>query len=408
MIIIFLFFNLKNDILSDINYRNPFTFMKSKSILYITEEILVENNAPSIHILETCKNFKSLGFNVTLLAPSLSKITNQDFTVKYIPMTNKLKSLLFQPLLLINMLLILAKQKNTIIYIRYFPLLISPILLSKILGNTCVLEVNGKIAEEAGLLKNGFVSSVYTFLDTINLKFSSKIITVTVGLKKYLINKYSIETNKIFVVENGVDIRKFKPMNVLKLRKKLNLDLYKTYIGYTGSIYKYQGIDYILKTAKMFVNTRKNIEFLIITNADIQEKTRLQKKINKFHLENIVKVIGPINHEKIVYYINAFDICLCYPTRFRDGATSPFKLFEYLACGKAVIVSDIKGLRNTFNNYVLFAQPENPKDLSKKINLLITEVSIKNNLESKAKAFISREHTWKQAVRKIVNILVYE
>lgn len=382
--------------------------MKKIKLLYLTDEILIENNAPTIHVLEICKNLKKLGLNITLFLPSLSHVKIKNIDTKYIFMTKHLKSIIFHPLLLIYLARYLYKNRDAIIYIRYFPLLFLPIFFCRLFNIPCIVEVNGKIPEETKLLKNPLLAKIYTVLDRINFNNSTKIITVTEGLKKYIKSKYAINAHKISVIKNGVDTNLFKPFNKKLARKKTSLKLNQTYIGYIGSLYEYQGLSYIIKCAKIVNSKIPNTRFIIVGNGTQSERKKILNHIKDLELENIIKVIGPISHNKVVDYINSFDICLCYPTKFRNNSTSPFKLFEYLACNKAVITSDITGLRDIFKDCIFYAKPNNDNNLTKKIIELLLNKKTKTLLEKKGRKFILNEYTWEDTTRKITDILIRE
>jgi glycosyltransferase involved in cell wall biosynthesis len=379
--------------------------MKKSKIIYITDEILTENNAPTMHVIEVCMNLAELGHDIELLAPSLSTFKTSRFKVQYIPMLKSIKSLIFHPLLVSVLAKKLLTKEADVVYIRHFPLLILPILLCKLLQVPCILEVNGKIVDETnhGSQKQ-LLSKGYNLLNLINFNFATKIITVTTGIKTHLQERYGIKEEKMFVVENGINLKKFKPVNKYKARKKIGLTKNDIYIGYVGSFYKYQGLEYIIQSAKEIFKRRKNIKFIIIGNGPKNEKEKLLEQIKELKLQSTVKLFGPVKHEEVIQYINAFDICLCYPTSFRNNATSPFKLFEYLACGKTVICSNIAGLREYFEDAILYTEPDNARKLTEKILYVLENPTIKIKLEKNSQKFI-KNHTWKNVTKRISKLI---
>jgi len=71
-------------------------------------------------------------------------------------------------------------------------------------------------------------------------------------------------------------------------------------------------------------------------------------------MENI-HFIGEVRGSSLPGYIKAFDICLI-PFKINETTRNslPLKFFEYLACGKPVVSTDIDSLRD-FNNYCRLA-----------------------------------------------------
>jgi len=56
------------------------------------------------------------------------------------------------------------------------------------------------------------------------------------------------------------------------------------------------------------------------------------------------------------------------------------KMYEYLACNKAAIVSDVKGLEDSFKDVAIVAKAENSKSLANKIIKLIKSSKLRERL----------------------------
>jgi len=103
-------------------------------------------------------------------------------------------------------------------------------------------------------------------------------------------------------------------------------------------------------------------------------------------------------------HLAALDICLCYPTRFRENTTSPFKVYEYLACGKAVVIADLAGMREAFGDVVAYAEPEAPAALAEQIGRLVADSAERERLGAAGLAFIRAEHTWARVAERLVGV----
>lgn len=380
------------------------------NVLYITDEILITSRAPALHVIEICDSLRKKGIHVTLFAPSLSTYKTDNFKIKYIYMNRFLKSVFYHPLLLLNIILYRLKNRDKpIVYIRYFPLLFTSILLCRLLSIKCILEVNGKSKEETEILKSRFPMNIlpyiYESLDNISFKNSTKIIAVANGIKKSIVENFKIDPSKVVVIQNGVNTNKFKSLNTIKVRKQLSLDNNYLYVGYIGSFYSYQGLDYIIKSAQKVSKKHPNARYIIVGNGSEFEKKRLLDLIKELKLENVINIIGPIDNSQVPLYINSFDICLCYPTQFRSEATSPFKLFEYLACAKPVISSDIKGIGEFFKDSIVLAKADNSSKLAEKIMLLLDSKKLRSNLGRKGREFILTGHSWDNVADRIVKVI---
>lgn len=382
----------------------------NKKIFYISDEVLIENNAPTLHIVEVCNELQKIGYGIKIFTPSLSstKKINKHVALKKVYTSQKLKSLFFHPLLACLLICEFMYKTPDLVYIRYFPLLVLPILISKFFNIPCVIEVNGKLVDETLFTNKYILAKIYKILGTINMKNASSIITVTSGIKNYLINTYNIEGQKISVVSNGVNLRMYKPTSIIKARKKTKLSQKDFYVGYVGSLYKYQGLNYVITAIKKLSLKFPSIKFIIVGNGPNEEKQKLISQIDKMALSKNVKIVDAIAHDRVPDYINSFNVCVCYPTKFRDNATSPFKLYEYLLFSKPVICSDLGGIRENFKDILLYSKAENPTDLSQKILYLYKNHQFRNNLGSKGNKIITKNHSWSSVAQNINTILTQE
>lgn len=376
-------------------------------IFYITEVNLGESGAPPIHIKEINNNLRLLGYDVTLFAPKIGKLKGKiNFEIKYLQIINKniIKSIWYNFILFFVLSYNILKQKPDIIYSRQGIFLITPVLVSKLFFIPYVTELNGPMIEEMRFNKESMINiKIASIIERICYNNAKKVITVTHGIKNYIVNKYKISLDKIVVIENGVNINLFKPKNKKLTRRKIRFKNNYVYVGYIGGLINWQGLNYLIKSVKFVLKKIPHCRFVIV--GDGPEKENLYKLIKQEKLEKNIILIDAIKNSKVPDYINSFDICICYPYKFRENKTSPFKIYEYLSCGKPIIVSDIKGLEDTFKELTVVAKPEDSADLADKIIKLLENKKLRKELSKKGKQFILKGHSWKDVTNKIKNIL---
>ncbi|MCD6356468.1 MAG: glycosyltransferase, partial [Anaerolineaceae bacterium] len=160
-----------------------------------------------------------------------------------------------------------------------------------------------------------------------------KIIVVSDDLKKKLIKEYCVDARKISIILNGVDINKFPTGNKINAREKLGMSI-KSSIG--------------VCVARL--SEEKNLNILIQAVAKLKEKSPfiyiigdgplkddLQKIIYHCGVDKRVKLLGPMPHDQIYWWLNASDF-FCLPSQ-REGC--PVVIHEALACGVPVISTTV-------------------------------------------------------------------
>jgi glycosyltransferase involved in cell wall biosynthesis len=133
--------------------------------------------------------------------------------------------------------------------------------------------------------------------------------------------------------------------------------------GYTGHLYPGRGMDLILKLAKR----SPEMNFLVV-GGEPQDVSRIAGKVKERGLENVT-LVGFIPNADLPKYQAACDVLLM-PYQQQVSASSggdiarylsPMKLFEYLACGRAICSSDLPVLREVLSDEIAILLP--PDDI---------------------------------------------
>ena len=269
---------------------------------------------------------------------------------------------------------------------QFFTLL-AAYLISKIKKIKLILEIRDLWPDSIvalGQLKNKFIIK---FLETIEYYLYRKadlIISVTKSFKKIMISN-GINSSKIKVIRNGINLDKFYPRPKNKeLIKKYNLQK-KFVLGYVGTVGLSHKISTILECAKKMMNEEsyKEIVFLIIgTGAD-------KKFIGDFIRENFLTntiFINNIPRTLVDEYYSIIDCSLVHLRKEKLFQTViPSKIFESIGMG-IPIIHGVKGESlDIINNHKvgLDFESEDYLDLANKIKALYLDKNyygkLKNN-----------------------------
>lgn len=390
------------------------TNARPMNIYYITDELLEGSSVETVHIREVCKNFVALGHTVTLYAPAIKGVSRENFQptngyrTNYISTPRFLFSIIFQIKLFLRLRRDIAAHRPDVIYSRHNNLLFVPVIVGKVYGIPTVLEINGQLLDEARLIDTSWTGRTLHWLgaswliEALNARLATKLIAVAPGIKEYLIRNFNLAPDKISTVRNGVNIDFFKPFDRTEARKKIGIKSDAIYIGYIGSLYRWQGLRHIIKAAQLTLAQRPNARFLIVGKGE--EIAYLRSYVAEANLGEAVEIRSSVPHELVPTYINALDICICYPTLFRNSGTSPFKVYEYLSCGKAVVLADIEGMREEFGDALAYAAPESPEALSAALIALVDDEDSRKRLGASACSFVEQGRSWKMVTQQIVSL----
>jgi glycosyltransferase involved in cell wall biosynthesis len=150
---------------------------------------------------------------------------------------------------------------------------------------------------------------------------------ITSAKKLYAEMLLRFPKEKVILVPNGVDVENFSQQtrDIPKDIKEINNPI----IGYYGALAPWLDYEVLNRLSK----ERPNYNFVYIGDNYNGGLYKLDKRDNVYFL-------GPRHYRELGKYSALFDVCMI---PFREGeiakATSPLKLFEYMAARKPVVVT---------------------------------------------------------------------
>jgi glycosyltransferase involved in cell wall biosynthesis len=121
-----------------------------------------------------------------------------------------------------------------------------------------------------------------------------------------------------------------------------------------------------------------------------------------------VKFLDTIRYDKVPKWINSGHVgILPFPDWPGWNTSSPIKLFEYLACGKPIIVSNIPAHLDVLKDqeFVFWAGDGSPECLAEAIRLAYRTRDQLRELGNKARDYVVQHYTWKKQSNKLAEFL---
>lgn len=159
-------------------------------------------------------------------------------------------------------------------------------------------------------------------------------------MKKDIASK-GIGTAKISPVPMGVDIEKipYLPSDFSKSTEKSNR--VKTVL-YLGTLNKVRRMDFLIRAFALVLDQHPRAKlFLIGGGEDPSDELIIKEEMRRLGVSEAVIMTGFLPMRDAWEYVRNADVCVSpfYPT-FILNSTSPTKLVEYMAMGKAVVAND--------------------------------------------------------------------
>lgn len=200
----------------------------------------------------------------------------------------------------------------------------------------------------------------------------------------------------IVVSPNGIDLERYQNLpDPQTARAALGLAETPT-AAYTGHLYPGRGMDLLLALARRFPRT----QFLWV-GGHPQDVTAWRQRLVAERLENIL-LTGFIENRLLPVYQAAADVLLMPYERAISGSSggnsaeycSPMKMFEYMACGRAILSSDLPVIREVLNeSNALLCPPEDPDSWERALASLLTHPEQRAALGRQARLDV-QAYTW--------------
>jgi len=334
-------------------------------IVYITYDDVSSNFAWSTHVKSIINRLCNKGHKILLIAPVPKYFVQISADFYYWKKPNNIicKILWYYFTSLFCFIREINKFKAEVIYIRGAHITVIPIIAALYLRLPIIVEINGLVHFE---IKSKTLKLISKITQNIYFRFCSKIITVSDTFKKGISKYFGASFEKITVIENGVDLSVFKPMDNYSAKKLIGWSTQKTYGLFIGSFYKHHYLQLIVNSVKYLDATNMEICFI----GDGSERLTIEKLASKNSDRIKLTFLGEVKHEEIPIYIASSDFCLLILKKtYSYYGPSTVKLFEYMACNKHIIcATDIPEVFNFVND-----------------NKVGNAIKITNNFESDSK-----------------------
>lgn len=231
----------------------------------------------------------------------------------------------------------------------------------------------------------------FKYLDQFVIKKSDIITTVSHSLKRKI---KKLRYKNVFVIQNGVNLRLFRPCNKSLSRKRLNLPLNSKIIAYTGSLQKSLGVDILIKIFEKLKKEVPKIKLLLVGRLAANKKDRPNLK------RGGVISFDALEQKDVVWAINAADVVVI-PSPSNEFAKYcfPYKCVEYMACNTPIVataLSDVKIMLKNYKNSLCV--PDNHDELYRKIRSQLKKgrINYRKNLKN---------NTWDKIALKLHKII---
>jgi D-inositol-3-phosphate glycosyltransferase len=229
---------------------------------------------------------------------------------------------------------------------------------------------------------------------------ADRIVCAGEGERDLLSEHYGVSRQRVSVIPCGVDIVRFRPMDSLRARRRLGLDLGIPVLLFIGRIEPLKGIDVLIRAASQLDG---RFQLLVVggDEKDDARKSALRALTGELGISGKVVFADAVPHDDLPTYYNAADICVV-PSYYESFG---LVALEAMACGVPVIASRVGGLKETVQDgrtgYLIPWRC--PEPFAERLDLLLTNESLRRSLGREARR-VAERYRWSEIATQVEDV----
>lgn len=353
-------------------------------IAYLCLQETAEGQASHAHVHEIIRGLRRRGWSVTLFEPDRASTAG---TAKKLVAFYRTQKRLWRNL-----------NQFALLYHRYHVLAFPSLLWARWRGVPVILEING-LSDDLVIAypwTRWFVWPV-RMLTRWSYRMADALIVVTPALKASVLEETG--SKPVFVIPNGANTELFHP------DAKTPKTLPRPYALFFGALASWQGIDTLLEAVK---HPAWPCDVDLVVVGDGVERRRVEQAAAQ--QERIVYA-GPLAYHDMPGVI-ANCLAAVIPknslgNRSRTGLF-PLKLFESLACGRPVVVTDFPGQADLIREHRcgIVVPAESPQRLAEAVDWLHDRPDAREQMGKRGRQAVVQRHSWDHRAEQTAEVLL--
>ena len=204
------------------------------------------------------------------------------------------------------------------------------------------------------------------------------------------------DASKIKVIYNGVDTDKFHPIKVKSNERPTVVSVARV-VTLKDSVCLVQSIKHIKEKIP-------NIQCLVYGSSDeLEYSMRIVNLVRKLQLEDNIKFMG--NTDNVTEAFNSGEVVIS--SSVAEGF--PYSVIEAMACGKAIVATDVGGVSEALKGVGILVRSRRPKEIADGVLKLLHDDLLRKKYEKAALKKVFEKFTIAESVeeyRKRYNELI--
>lgn len=211
-------------------------------------------------------------------------------------------------------------------------------------------------------------------------------------------------SNKVVVIQNGVDTSRFNPsVSGDSVRERYGLGQSKValFVGALTTWHAYKGVDVLIRSFKKICESRTDAKLLIVGGGELTDQYKSLAR--DLGITSSVIFAGKIDEEELPSYYAASDFAVLPSKDSSEGFG--LVLLEAMATGKGVIGSRVGGvvevIRDGYNG--MLVEPNNIEELARAMQFLFKDDGMRLLMGRYGRMF-AESSDWNSVVQRVESL----
>jgi len=230
--------------------------------------------------------------------------------------------------------------------------------------------------------------------------WADRVIAVSGATKKEILWMYEVPGDKVYVIGNGVDWKRFDfEVDAGKIKAEYAIGPLDPTVLFCGRMVWQKGPDILVEAIPSILRRHPNSRFVFVGDGDM--RAGLENRARHLGVSNAVRFLGYRNGGELVRLIKSSDL-VCVPSR-----NEPFGIIvlEGWAANKPVVASENGGpgeyIRHEMNGLKIYPRPDS---VSWGVNRVFSDFEWGRKLGRNGRQFLEQQFGWDKVAEKTLNV----
>jgi len=352
-------------------------------------------------MLQFARRMRVKGIEVHAILPSFSvprrEVRLDDAVRRHIARVVPLPRLYYPSYVLSALVVGLPLSRSTYLAHEVYTGLIAALLKLLTRRKTAIYVVDAQtdLKVGRGMWKSRLLIRIGRMIEFISVRNADLLIALDSSLKPYL---RKLGAGRIAVVSYGANLQMFAAGKAEHIREKHHLKGVRV-VTYAGGMEPHHGAQYLARAAPIISEKCPGTKVMFVGDGPL--RPRLERIAGTAAI-----FVGQVPYSDVPDYLAASDV-LVIPAAPQSRYVSVIttKVFDYLASGRAIVATEVGGIREAVGDACLIVPPGDPSSLAEAVTVLLNDKNLRVELGARGRRLAKEKFDWNVLTDELVNAL---